>query len=451
MRRKRAGRGQPISLFPFLAVLVSTMGALVLLLLIIGRLAGEQVTAAAQSSWSSAVIAQRQTLERRRADLTDQLAKLRGQLQPLQHEELQGELDRADAAVRSGKRRAAAARQELERLALQRRLLEPELEGARRELEQVESARSRVLSDKETATHRIIIPVIHPGSQGTRRKPIFIECTADRLIIQPEQIALAPEGAVIGPEGDSGLSRVLRVLVQYMAESSQSDSAGADNVNTEPYPLLLVRPDGVTAYYAARAVLDQLELPFGYELIDQEWIVRYPRPDPKAKELALAALTQFRSGLREPQPSGEPTLHDLSSRAAVSPENQSSDVPPPTGHLYSGPTGEPIAIPRTIELECTADRIVVWSQQAVIPTTLEADEMLQRLEEVVTREVASWGRAGSTFRWEPRLLCYVHSAAVNTFYRIRFSLLGGRYSVDHEIIPDELSGDWWSGEGVMDR
>jgi len=42
---------------------------------------------------------------------------------------------------------------------------------------------------------------------------------------------------------------------------------------------LLVRPDGIEAYYAARAAMASWGTAFGYEMIGQDWKLRFPKPD----------------------------------------------------------------------------------------------------------------------------------------------------------------------------
>ena len=53
----------------------------------------------------------------------------------------------------------------------------------------------------------------------------------------------------------------------------------------EPYPLLLVRPGGIIAYYAAREAMQWWTADFGYELIDDDWKVAFPPPDPQMTRL----------------------------------------------------------------------------------------------------------------------------------------------------------------------
>ena len=50
----------------------------------------------------------------------------------------------------------------------------------------------------------------------------------------------------------------------------------------EPYPLLLVRPDGIMAYECALAAMKSWGPDFGYELINVDWHLNYPPADPNS-------------------------------------------------------------------------------------------------------------------------------------------------------------------------
>ena len=66
----------------------------------------------------------------------------------------------------------------------------------------------------------------------------------------------------------------------------------ADPQNTgEPYPLLLVRPSGIAAYDCALAAMKSWGSEFGYELINADWQLKYPPPDPNlARSVAQAVF-----------------------------------------------------------------------------------------------------------------------------------------------------------------
>ena len=82
------------------------------------------------------------------------------------------------------------------------------------------------------------------------RRPIYIECTGDAVVIQPEGISFT-ESDFDGPLGPGNpLAAAVRAAREYMLLQSRG-MPGAG----EPYPLLLVRPTGIAAYEAAMAAL----------------------------------------------------------------------------------------------------------------------------------------------------------------------------------------------------
>src|SRR5581483_5247070 len=46
-----------------------------------------------------------------------------------------------------------------------------------------------------------------------------------------------------------------------------------------PYLLLLVRPDGITNYYALQAALKERTIDYGYEFVDADWVLEFPADD----------------------------------------------------------------------------------------------------------------------------------------------------------------------------
>ncbi len=59
----------------------------------------------------------------------------------------------------------------------------------------------------------------------------------------------------------------------------------------EPYVLLIVRPSGAK-YYAARKLLEPLNRPFGYELVEENLPLEIPPADPVAAELCRKAVQE---------------------------------------------------------------------------------------------------------------------------------------------------------------
>ena len=75
---------------------------------------------------------------------------------------------------------------------------------------------------------------------------------------------------------------------QLLAQREFDPQAG------EPYPLLLVRPEGIAAYYAAREAMKSWGCDFGYELVGDDWKLAYPPPNPRLIEVVRQAIGSAR-------------------------------------------------------------------------------------------------------------------------------------------------------------
>jgi hypothetical protein len=136
--------------------------------------------------------------------------------------------------------------------------------------------------------------VPYQGRNGTDRRPIYIECRENLIVLQPEGVELTPRDFVgqFGP--GNPLAAAVRAKSEYLARQAPPGAA-----RTEPYPLMLVRPEGVAAYYAARAALDSWGSDFGYELIGSDWRLKFPEPDPQLARLTREVVADARTRHRE--------------------------------------------------------------------------------------------------------------------------------------------------------
>jgi hypothetical protein len=141
------------------------------------------------------------------------------------------ELERASSLTQD---QQAAGRADLNRLKQRAAELSADLQRARHE------AANRPQS-------YAIIP--YEGHNKTRRRPVFIECTADAVILQPEGIRLNPSDfeEPLGP--GNPLAAALRASREYLVGVRRA----ANLPDEEPYPLIIVRPSGIAAYYGVRA------------------------------------------------------------------------------------------------------------------------------------------------------------------------------------------------------
>lgn len=143
---------------------------------------------------------------------------------------------------------------------------------------------------KSEGKKRSFAIVPYEGPNSTHRRPIYIECRADAIVLQPECIVLSVHDFE-GPMGPSNpLAMALRTEREYLLSQRGFDPKR----DGEPYPLLLVRPDGVVAYYAARMAMKNWGAEFGYEFIEADWKLAYQPPDPQLARMVQDAVESAR-------------------------------------------------------------------------------------------------------------------------------------------------------------
>ena len=292
MSRSRARQNTTTaSLFPFLAVLLSTLGVLVVLLM---AMASVQLDEAAQS--------RKKTNEALPVDLAEQ-QRLREELQAaLNAREKANELrDKVRENLNDAQLRVSAIEENIRRwqdrldsLRLAINELEEldgqhsdDLQKAEQRLadlrRQIVSAEQQIAELEAELAKRPKIYAILPydGHNGTKRRPIYIECLRDRVVIQPEGIELYP--ADFHPQLGAGnpLAAALRAAREHYV-------GAADEDYEEPYPLIIVRPEGIGSYRTVLSAIDSWESPFGYEMVGEDWKLDFTAANP---ELALEVAT----------------------------------------------------------------------------------------------------------------------------------------------------------------
>ena len=287
MTRKRSVEGPTISLFPFLAVLLCTMGALLVLLVLFSRSARHGADAETSADVSEMELA-KESLGWRLGQLAGvrdrtaaDLAAARLQLAGVEEHsrELTDELERLErllAQLETGAGQPAAA---------DLATLEARLKSAR---ESLDKARAE---QKTKPPAYAVVPYV--GKNGTHRRPLYIECSLDGVFLQPEGVRLSP-GDFEGPPGPGNpLASALRAAREHLARTAAASTDPA----AQPYPLLLVRPSGVMAYYAAREAIQSWGSEFGYQLIDEDWTLSFPPRDPTLAEVEKRAIEESRQRL----------------------------------------------------------------------------------------------------------------------------------------------------------
>ncbi len=312
MSRLRPADEAQVSLFPFLAVLLCTMGTLVVVFVLVAQKTTDET--APQTVAAASVVADSENATPDSASTLDDeyaAALVRTNAATLDEivsetetlawfgDELDGVQSRSQASLEKERERLAAAEKAVAQIladsdALRRKLealaaepssangddaaalqaksaeLDREIERLRAELEK---ARAENAEPKRSFA---IVP--YQGKKGTFRRPIFIECNERGVFLQPEGVPFAPGDFLLakypGNPFDAGIRAAARRLTETNGERT------ADGAAFEPYPLLIVRPGGAGYYYPAVAALASWGGVYGYEFVADDEEIEYPAPDP---------------------------------------------------------------------------------------------------------------------------------------------------------------------------
>ena len=292
-RSRGSGRADnPVSLFPFLSVLICTMGMLILLLVVISRNTRTQA-AERMGINTNKIIAEldveAQTLEVFARDLQQTKARTitdieneKARLATLDSiiENMVAETKRAETAIRELDNNRGSQNSEVAQL--------KEALAAKREALQLAETELKQLQEHvaEKKGSYAIIP--YRGINGTERRPMYIECRKDCVIIQPEGIVLREDDFLTASHPDNPLDAILRAASLHYTEQERVPRG------TKPYPLIIVRPDGIDSYYAVRESIKSWGEQFGYELVESDWNLEFPPPDGALKQRLEMQLTASR-------------------------------------------------------------------------------------------------------------------------------------------------------------
>lgn len=295
MKRRSSNRQtQAVSMFPFLAVLLCTMGSLIVLLIVLSQQQAPEVAAKPVEEPGPVVTAE---------DHAEELKKLKAQLALVRREQQEVDSTLAEerqslSHIENHTRQLAAeleqmqraldemARMQLDAQAADAEQLRQQMAAAVEEQARLEQLLAEA-AEQDVYTNYAIVP--YEGHNETLRRPLYIECRSDAIILQPEGVRLN-EADFMGPMGPgNALAAAIRAANEHLALSSGGVSTG------EAYPFLLIRPDGIGAYYVARSALKSWGSEFGYELVEADWELAYPPADPTLAEVETAAVELARA------------------------------------------------------------------------------------------------------------------------------------------------------------
>jgi len=296
----RRREGLAPTLFPFLAVLVCTLGTLILLLALVAQNAGEAI-AATESAEAEVMVPTAEQLEeaQRLAEAADdidrqlreahwhrqQTVKMRDE-QTAELESRRDRLAHLEDHVRRLRDDLQSLNTEVEQSLNQSgdlKVAQATLDKLMLQIDSEKNAIGNLQQELQSQTPRIVI-VPHKGPNGTDRRPIYIECVADGVYLQPGNVRISLSELEPRPGMPSPLESALRVIRMH-AMKDYGDAVA-------PYPLLVVRPDGIKSYGVARAAMTDWDDQFGYELVPKEVDLAFPETDPILSEKVTLAVRQ---------------------------------------------------------------------------------------------------------------------------------------------------------------
>jgi hypothetical protein len=295
----RAARNKlQVSTFPFLAVLLCAMGSLILFLLVMDRRAkiaarnkareavavqSEQrnkLQAQADAEWEKQrtrlqqeLLEQQAKAQQEAAAVQDQLAAARKkeEAEQARRDELRRAMEREQAALKQAQ--ALIESRQAKVTETQARQVADQAEAAKlaRDVAELEKAFAAVKALKMQAGHTYSV-VPYRGKNGAGRRPIYVECAAGGLLFHPDRTPLA--GADFSTEAlRAEIERRAGGLTRAKAKPGRDEEP--EEAAKYPYVLFLIRPDGIDTYYKAQAALRGFQLDFGYEVVDQHWVLDF--------------------------------------------------------------------------------------------------------------------------------------------------------------------------------
>ncbi len=270
MRRRRSATASlAVSLFPFLAVLICTMGVLIVMLVLAVKSSTVKAREHRQQheeklhAQREAMLDQLDLEEFRVRELATMRPEVEQRLtdQRLRRSHLEDE-------IRKLIEQADQIRRQMSQLGEDRDLAQSSRASDTEKIEELEKQIAERLVELDNLREEVagrpqmysIVPTRTAG--GTLQRPIYVECTPAGLYLRPSgiHITLAEFTRPVLP--GNPLDAALLATREYWNKYEAGTGEG------EPYPLLVVRPGGATAYALARRAMQSWDEEFGYELVE---------------------------------------------------------------------------------------------------------------------------------------------------------------------------------------
>lgn len=272
MSRNRHQASSPaVSLFPFLAVLICTMGVLIVMLVLAVKSSSVKARESKQQH--------REQIDQQREELlselqihefrVQQIAKARPDVQQRLEDAKLGR-SHLDDEIRKLAEQAKSLQQRFTQLQQDQDLA---LASSTDEASKIEELRTQIQARteqldqlrQEVASRPMLYSIVPTKTaSGTNRRPIYVECTTEGIFLRPIGIKIKLNDFTKPILPGNPLDAALLATREYWNKFQAASSKG------EPYPLIVVRPGGATAYAIARRAMASWDDEFGYELVGIE-------------------------------------------------------------------------------------------------------------------------------------------------------------------------------------
>ena len=162
-------------------------------------------------------------------------------------------------------------------------------------IEWLDESRKLIDEHKDQLVSPVHSIVPYDGQTGTVRRPIMIECAGDIVRFEAEQVEIPIDVLQKFSPEQNPLAAGVEALFRYWMAKEQVADPGRRP--RKPYALILVRPSGAEAFSTAVFALDQMVGDFGYELVETDFLYEVPETTVDAvRECRAAVEAEVRRG-----------------------------------------------------------------------------------------------------------------------------------------------------------
>jgi hypothetical protein len=300
-RAKVSEVSSPISLFPFIGILLCTMGALLVVLVAVSRSARDSAQREVAAGRQNAADTASHDAANAKLDAVQHYVSTLGMVQGEGEKRLRNEQLRL-RQVEDHIRRLQDKLRSVQSAANELEALERDHVDDRVQAEKEVARLGRLIADSQKALESLkeqnskaprsysVVP--YEGPNGTFRRPLYVECLKDELVLQPEGVRITRDDLQPPLGAGNALAAALRSGRDYIVRLHPGEGQSRD---TEPYPLLLVRAEGLLMFDLARRAIEAGDFELGFELVENDWKLKYPQADPQLAGIEQTAINQARA------------------------------------------------------------------------------------------------------------------------------------------------------------